>query len=143
MKYQVKPIRNEADYLNALAVTEPLFDSQPEPGTEAGDFMEVMIKLIAVYEDEHYKITPSTAVEAIKFRMDQQGLTARDVASMIDATPSRVYEILNGTRQLSKTQILALHQRANIPLESLMSEPVTRKLSRGKPRTCTTAHAST
>lgn len=138
MTYQVKPIRNETDYLNALALIEPLFDSQPEPGTEEGDFMEVMVTLIAAYEDIHYKIAPPTAVEAIKFRMEQQGLSVQDVARMIRATSSRVYEILNGTRQLSKAQILALHQQTGIPFESLLSDV---QVSRARRRSTVTSPA--
>ena len=122
MTYQVKPIRNEADYLKALALIEPLFDSQPASGTEEGDFLEVMVTLIAAYEDIHYKIAPPTAVEAIRFRREQQNLSVQDVPRMIRATSSGVCEILNGTRQLSKAQILALHQQTGIPFESLLSD---------------------
>ncbi|MFC6379410.1 type II toxin-antitoxin system HigA family antitoxin [Tatumella sp. JGM118] len=141
MTYQVKPIRNETDYLNALALIEPLFDSQPEPGTEEGDFMEVMVTLIAAYEDIHYKIAPPTAVEAIKFRMEQQALSVQDVARMIRATSSRVYEILNGTRQLSKAQILALHQQTGIPLESLLSDVQVARDRQRRTATGLTLHA--
>ncbi len=73
MTYKIKPIHNEADYKAALAAVSPLFDNEPEPGTEAGDFLEVMILLIEKYEQEHYPIEAPEAVEAIKFRMEQMG----------------------------------------------------------------------
>lgn len=103
--------------------------------------MEVMVTLIAAYEDIHYKIAPPTAVEAIKFRMEQQGLSVQDVARMIRATSSRVYEILNGTRQLSKAQILALHQHTGIPFESLLSDVQVSKARRRSTVTSPAVHA--
>lgn len=78
MTYKIKPIYCEADYEAALAAVSPVFDNEPQPGSDAGDFLEVMILLIKKYEQEHYPTEAPDSVEAIKFRMEQMGLTAKD-----------------------------------------------------------------
>lgn len=119
MTYKIKPIHNETDYEAALAAVSPLFDNEPEPGSAAGDFLEVMILLIEKYEQEHYPITTPDPVEAIKFRMEQMGLTARDLVPAI-GRPNRVYEVLNNKRALTLPMIRNLHKMFNIPLASLV-----------------------
>jgi HTH-type transcriptional regulator / antitoxin HigA len=119
MTYKIKPIHNEADYEAALTAVSPLFDNEPEPGTEAGDFLEVMILLIEKYEQEHYPIEAPDPVEAIKFRMEQMGLTAKDLVPAI-GRPNRVYEVLNNKRALTLPMIRNLHEMFNIPLASLV-----------------------
>jgi len=122
MNYEIKPIRSQEDYKAALKVLEPLFDNEPEIGTQEGDFMDVMITLVSKYEDDNFKIDPPpTPIEAIKFRMAERGLKASDLAKVI-GTRSRVYEILNGTRKLSKLQIKRLNYALDIPIEWLMSD---------------------
>ena len=118
MTYKIKPIHNEADYQAALAAVSPLFDNEPESGSEAGDFLEVMILLIEKYEQEHYPIEAPDPVEAIKFRMEQIGLTAKDLVPAI-GRPNRVYEVLNHKRALTLPMIRNLHKMFNIPLASL------------------------
>lgn len=124
MTYKIKPIHNEADYEAALAAVSPLFDNEPEPGSEAGNFLEVMILLIEKYEQEHYPIEAPDPVEAIKFRMEQMGLTAKDLVPAI-GRPNRVCEVLNNKRALTLPMIRNLHEMFNIPLASLVgtSEP--------------------
>ena len=100
----VKPIRTEQDYEAALRAVEPFFDNEPAPDTPEGDFFEVMCLLIAEYEKKHYPIEPPTPIEAIKFRMEQQGLTVKDLEPAIGKS-NRVYEILNGTRNLTLPMI--------------------------------------
>lgn len=119
MTYKIKPIHNEADYKAALAAVSPLFDHEPEPGSEAGDFLEVMILLIEKYEQEHYPIEAPDPVEAIKFRMEQMGLTAKDLVPAIGRS-NRVYEVLNNKRALTLPMIRNLHKMFNIPLASLV-----------------------
>lgn len=119
MTYQIKPIHNETDYEAALAAVSPLFDNEPEPGSAAGDFLEVMILLIEKYEQEHYPIEAPDPVEAIKFRMEQMGLTAKDLVPAIGRT-NRVYEVLNNKRALTLPMIRNLHEMFNIPLASLV-----------------------
>ena len=119
MTYKIKPIRNEADYEAALAAVSPLFDNEPEPGSAAGDFLEVMILLIEKYEQEHYPIEAPDPIEAIKFRMEQMGLTAKDLVPAI-GRPNRVYEVLNNKRALTLPMIRNLHEMFNKPLASLV-----------------------
>jgi len=119
MTYKIKPIHNEADYKAALAAVSPLFDNEPEPGSAAGDFLEVMILLIEKYEQEHYPIEAPDPIEAIKFRMEQMGLTAKDLVPAI-GRPNRVYEVLNNKRALTLPMIRNLHDMFNIPLTSLV-----------------------
>lgn len=121
MKYEIKPIRTEEDYEAALAAVSPLFDNEPEPGSDAGNFLEVMILLIEKYEQEHYPIEAPDPVEAIKFRMEQMGLTAKDLVPAIGRT-NRVYEVLNHKRALTLPMIRNLHHMFNIPLVSLVGK---------------------
>lgn len=121
MKYEIKPIRTEEDYEAALAAVSPLFDKEPEPGSEAGNFFEVMILLIEKYEQEHYPIDAPDPVEAIKFRMEQMGLSAKDLVPAIGAQ-NRVYEVLTYKRGLTLRMIRNLHHMFNIPLVSLVGK---------------------
>lgn len=116
---QIKPIRNEDDYKAALKAVSPLFDNEPEMDTPEGDYFEVMCLLIEEYEKKHYPIDPPQPIEAIKFRMEQQGLTVKDLEPAIGRA-NRVYEVLNGTRKLTLPMIRNLHKQFNIPLESLV-----------------------
>ncbi|MGO4746746.1 helix-turn-helix domain-containing protein [Serratia quinivorans] len=115
----IKPIRTEQDYHEALNSISPLFDAQPEPGTPEFDFMEIMVLLIEAYEAKHYPIDPPDPIEAIKFRMEQSGLTAKDLQPAIGQL-NRVYEILNGKRKLTIPMIRNLNKQFHIPLESLL-----------------------
>lgn len=115
----IKPIRTEQDYKAALAAVSPLFDNQPEIGTPQFDFLEVMILLIEAYEAEHYPVDPPDPIEAIKFRMEQSGLTAKDLVPAIGKV-NRVYEILNRKRNLTLPMVRNLHRMFGIPAESLI-----------------------
>ncbi|QUG77921.1 helix-turn-helix domain-containing protein [Erwinia sp. E602] len=116
---QIKPIRTEADYEAALKLIEPLFDNEPELNTPEGDFFEIMCLLIEDWEKKHYPVDSPDPIEAIKFRMEQQGLTAKDLEPAIGRR-NRVYEVLNGTRNLTLPMIRELHRQFNIPLECLI-----------------------
>lgn len=115
----ITPIRNEQDYRAALKAVSPLFDNEPEPGSPEGDFLEVMLTLIEAYEAKNYPIEPPTPVEAIKFRMEQAGLSVKDLEPAIGRS-NRVYEVLNGKRQLTLPMIRNLHQMFGISAESLI-----------------------
>ncbi|SMG60304.1 helix-turn-helix domain-containing protein [Cedecea sp. NFIX57] len=115
----IKPVRTEQDYEEALRAVSPLFDNEPEPGSPEGDFFEIMCLLIEEYEKKHYPIDPPEPVEAIKFRMDQMGLTVRDLEPAIGQS-NRVYEVLNGKRNLTLPMIRRLHNQFGIPLKSLV-----------------------
>ena len=91
-----------------------------EPNTPKGDKLDVLITLVEAYERDHCPISPPDPVEAIKFRMDQLGLSRKDLEAYLGSR-GRVSEILNYKRDLSITMIRALHSHLNIPLESLIS----------------------
>ncbi|GAB3478382.1 MULTISPECIES: helix-turn-helix domain-containing protein [Azotobacter] len=114
----IKPIRSEEDLAAAFARMEQLWGA--EIGTPEGDELEVLAVLIEKYEDEHYPIPPSDPIEAIKFRMDQQGLTPSDLEPYIGSS-GRVSEVLNRKRKLSLAMIKRLHDGLRIPYESLLA----------------------
>lgn len=116
---QIKLLKNEQDYEAALAAVAPMFDNEPALNTPEGDYFEVMCLLIEEYEKRHYPIDPPDPVEAIKFRMEQLGLTVRDLEPAIGKS-NRVYEILNRKRTLTLPMIRRLHAQFGIPLESLV-----------------------
>lgn len=115
----IKPIRTAGEYNAALVRIDSLFDA--EPGTDAGDELEVLITLVDAYESKMHAIEGPDPIEAIKFRMEQQGLSDADLTPMLGQR-SRVSEVLNRKRRLSLNMIRKLHQDLNIPLESLISD---------------------
>lgn len=119
MIMQIKPIRMEQDYEAALKAVSPMFDNEPELNTPEGDYFEVMCLLIEEYEKRHYPIEAPDPIEAIKFRMEQQGLTVKDLEAAIGKS-NRVYEILNRKRKLTLPMIRRLHCQFGIPLRSLV-----------------------
>ena len=120
--YPIQPIRTEADYEAALKLVAPYFDNEPEPDSDAGAHFEAMVTLIEAYEAKHYPIAPPDPVQAIKFRMEQQGLTPADLVPMIGQR-NRVYEVLNGKRKLTMAMVWKLHTGLGIPAESLIRQP--------------------
>lgn len=115
----IKPIRDDNDLREAFRRLEAIF--QAAEGTPEADEMEVLVTLIEAYENQHYPITPPDPIEAIKFRMEQQGLTARDLEAYIGGS-GRVSEVLSRKRRLSLQMIKRLHQGLHIPYESLLAE---------------------
>ncbi|MBA6130504.1 MULTISPECIES: helix-turn-helix domain-containing protein [Pseudomonas] len=115
---KIKPIRNEDDPRAAFQRLEAIFQS--EAGTPEADELEVLVTLIEVYENRHYPIHPANPIEAIKFCMDQQGLTPRDLEPYIGPS-GRVSEVLSGKRGLSLSMIKRLHDGLRIPYESLLA----------------------
>ncbi len=120
--YPMHPIRTEADYQAALKLVAPYFDTEPELDSDAGAHFEAMVTLIEAYEAKHYPIAPPDPVQAIKFRMEQQGLTPADLVPMIGQR-NRVYEVLNGKRKLTMSMVWKLHTGLGIPAESLIRRP--------------------
>ena len=118
---QLKPIRSEADYAAALQAVAPYFDHEPQPGSDEADQFEVLLLLIEHYEASHYPIAPPDPVEAIRFRMEQAGLTPKDLEPMIGRL-NRVYEVLTRKRPLTLPMIRRLHAGLGIPAESLIGE---------------------
>lgn len=115
----IKPIHNEQDYKDALKIASAYFDNPPELNTAEGDHFEILLTLIESYEAKHYPIDPPDPIEAIKFRMEQEGLNAKDLVPMIGQV-NRVYEVLNRKRGLTTTMIWKLHKGLGISAESLI-----------------------
>ena len=118
----IKPIRTADDYKAALALVAPYFNNEPEEDSEAGAHFEAMVTLIEAYEAKHYPISPPDPIEAILFRMEQQGLKPKDLEPMIGQR-NRVYEVLNGKRKLTMAMVWRLHTGLGIPAESLIRQP--------------------
>lgn len=116
----IKPIRTDEEHRAALKAIEPYFESEPELGTPEADRFEVLLLLIEAYEAKRYPIESPHPIEAIKFRMEQGGLTARDLEPMIGRL-NRVYEVLNMRRSLTLPMIRRLHEQLRIPAESLIA----------------------
>jgi HTH-type transcriptional regulator / antitoxin HigA len=93
---------------------------QAAKGTPAADNRDVLVTLIEAYENKHYGFGPADPIEAIKFRMEQQGLTARDLEVCIGSS-GRVSEVLNRKRPLSLRMVKRLHAELRIPYESLLA----------------------
>lgn len=119
---KVFPIRNETDYDKALQIVEELMDA--EPGTEAFDLLEVWSTLIEEYEAKHHPIDFPDPIEAIKFRMEQEGLKQKDLVEIIGGSKSRISELLNRKRGLTIEMIRRLHDRLKIPLENLIGQGI-------------------
>lgn len=117
MAADVRPIRTKRDYEATLKEIERLWGAKA--GTRAGDRLDVLATLIDAYESEHYPMDPPDPVEAIKFRMEQQGLTRRDLEEII-GTRTRIAEVLSRKRGLSIAMIRRLHERLGISAEVLI-----------------------
>jgi HTH-type transcriptional regulator/antitoxin HigA len=117
LKSNIKPIRTEKDHDAALREVERLWGAKS--GTVEGDRLDVLATLIEAYEEKKYPMDPPDPVEAIKFRMEQQGLTRKDLEPLI-GTRTRVAEILNRRRGLSIEMIRRLHKSLGISAEVLI-----------------------
>ena len=117
MATELKPIRTEADYDAALAEVQRLWGAKS--GTPDGDRLDVLATLIEVYEEKHHPMDPPDPIEAIRFRMEQQGLTRRDLEAMIGPR-NRVADVLNRKRGLSIEMIRQLHDHLGISAEVLI-----------------------
>jgi HTH-type transcriptional regulator/antitoxin HigA len=95
------------------------FNNEPIPGTPDGDRFEVLLTLVEAYETKRYPIDLPDPIEAIKFRMEQAGLSPKDLVPAIGRL-NRVYEILNRKRPLTLNMIWKLHEKFGIPAESLI-----------------------
>jgi HTH-type transcriptional regulator/antitoxin HigA len=116
----IKPIRSEQDYRAALQEIETLM--MAAPGTPEGEKLDVLVTLVEAYERKHYVLDLPDPVAAIKFEMEQKGLSAKDLEPMIGKR-NRVYEVLNHKRSLTLKMIWKLHQGLGIPAESLIKPP--------------------
>jgi HTH-type transcriptional regulator/antitoxin HigA len=122
MMMEIRPIHTEEDYKIVMREMSAFFENEPEPGSPEGDRFEVLLTLVEAYESKHFPIELPDPVEAIKFRMEQSGLTPKDLVPMIGRL-NRVYEILNRKRSLTLSMIWKLHNELGIPAESLIRPP--------------------
>ena len=121
---QIKPIRNRQDYTEALRRIEKLWGAAR--GTEDGDLLDVLVTLVDVYEREHFPIDLPDPIEAIKFRLEQQGTDYRALIGVIGQR-TRVYEVMRRDRPLSLAMIRSLNAKLRIPAEILIHPGSQRK----------------
>jgi HTH-type transcriptional regulator/antitoxin HigA len=115
-----KLIKTDADYRAALNRIDGIFGAKP--GSPEGDELELLVTLVELYEEKAFPIDLPSPVDAIKFRMEQQGLKAKDLVPYIGSA-SKVSEVLAGKRSLSLTMIRNLVNELGIPAEVLLQEP--------------------
>ena len=116
----IHPIKTEQDYAAALAEVEGLMDAVSD--TPQGDRLDVLVTLIGAYEAKHHAIDLPDPIEAIKFRIEQMGLTRKELEPFIGSR-ARVAEVLNRKRQLSLEMIRRIRESLKIPAEVLIQPP--------------------
>jgi HTH-type transcriptional regulator/antitoxin HigA len=117
---EIKPIRTKADYKAALKGIESLMGAHRN--TPQGERLDVLVTLVEAYELKHFPLELPDPIEAIKFAMDQQGLSVKDLEPMLGRS-NRVYEVLNRKRPLTLKMIWRLHKELGIPAECLIRPP--------------------
>ena len=115
----IRPIQNDDDLKKVFRRLQKIF--QAEEGSPQADERDVLVALVEAYENKHYDFGPADPVEAIKFRMEQEGLTPRDLEPYIGPS-GRVSEVLNRKRPLSLRMVKRLHDGLKIPYECLLAE---------------------
>jgi len=115
---EIKPIKTEQDYNNSIRRIEVLWGAKKD--SPQGDELDLLVTLVESYEMKHYPIAPPDPVEAIKFRMEQMGMTKADMVQYL-GSQSRVSEILNKRRKLTLGMIKSLYKGLKIPAEILLA----------------------
>jgi HTH-type transcriptional regulator / antitoxin HigA len=131
---EVRPIKTQQDHDWALQEIEHLWDAAP--GSPDDDCLTVLTTLVEAYEEKHYPMDTPDPIEAIIFRMEQEGLSRSDLEPIF-GTRARVAEVLNRTRPLSIKMIRKLHEKLHIPAEVLIRETLkgaAKKSSRRTPK---------
>jgi HTH-type transcriptional regulator/antitoxin HigA len=121
---QIKPIRTRTDHDRALREIERLWSARA--GTPNGDRLDVLATLVEAYEQKHFAIDPPDPIEAIRFRLEQNGLDPRALVGVIGGR-SRVYEVMHRKRPLSLDMIRNLHDRFGIPADVLIRPTLRRR----------------
>ena len=116
---EIRPIKTEKDYDLALERVNTLFDAKPN--TNEGDELDILVTLIKKYEQIHYPIPEPDPIEAIKFMMEQNGLTDVDLGVILNSR-SRVTELFKRKRALTIRQIRLLTENLHIPASTLIKE---------------------
>ncbi len=115
---EIRPIKTEQDYNTSIRRIEVLWGAKKD--TPQGDELDLLVTLVESYEMKHYPIAPPDPVDAIKFRMEQMGMTKADMVQYI-GSQSRVSEILNGKRKLTLGMIKSLYKGLRIPADILLA----------------------
>ncbi len=115
----IKLLKNEQDYELALQEMERLF--QVKPNTPEGDLLAILSLLIHEYEQHHYHIEPLSPIEAIKYEMQERGLTQTGLAERIGMSKSAISEIISGKKQMSVNFMRYVHRELGIPANVLLS----------------------
>jgi len=116
---EIKPIKTETDYNNSIKRIEVLWGATKD--SIEGDELDLLCTLVESYEMHHYPISPPDPIDAIKFRMEQMGMTRTDMTKYFGAQ-SRVSEVLNRKRQLTLKMVKSLYKGLKIPAEILLSD---------------------
>ena len=116
---EIEPIKTKRDYRDAMKAIESLMGAGAK--SPEGDRLEVLVTLVESYEARHFPLDLPDPIEAIKFAMEQKGLTPKDLVPYI-GKPNRVYEILNRKRPLTLAMVWKLHKGLGIPAESLIRQ---------------------
>ena len=115
---EIRPIKTEQDYNTSIRRIEVLWGAKKD--TPQGDELDLLVTLVESYEMKHYPIAPPDPVDAIKFRMEQMGMTKADMVQYI-GSQSRVSEILDGKRKLTLGMIKSLYKGLRIPADILLA----------------------
>ncbi len=129
----IRIIKTKQQYRRYLEEVDWLVALDPDPRTAEGARLELLAKLVEDYEKEHFKFRKPGPVEAIRFRMEQQGLRQTDLAAIVGGK-NRASEILSRRRPLTLAMIRALHEKLGIPSELLIQEPRAEYRVERKPR---------
>jgi len=113
----IRPIRNDEDHSKAMERIEALWGA--EPGTPEADQLEVLVTLVDAYEAEHHAVDPPDPIDALRFRMEQAGMTRKDLEPYIGSR-ARVSEVLNRRRTLTLAMIRRLRDGLGIPADVLL-----------------------
>ena len=115
---EIKPIKKEEDYNMSIRRIEELWGAKRD--TPEGDELDLLCTLVESYEMKHYPIAPPDPIDAIKFRMEQMGMTKADMVKYL-GSQSRGSEILNGKRRLTLKMVKSLYKGLKIPAEILLA----------------------
>ena len=116
--FEIKPIKDQVGYQTALKNLQKVWDAKPN--TKEGDALEMLVLIIEKYEAEYYPMPQLDPIDAIKYKMEQDDLTQKDLVKYF-GTKSRVSEVLNRKKSLTLKMIKALHQNFGIPAETLLA----------------------
>lgn len=117
-EFKIKPIKNEIEYKATLRELEKVWHAKPD--TPDGDTFELLVLVIEKYEAEHYPIPQLDPIEAIKYKMEENDLTQKDLVKYF-GTKSRVSEVLNRKKPLTLKMIKTLYKNFGIPAETLLA----------------------